>query len=258
MKSTVFFTMQTSATASMWRVFITCLKCSPKKYVPLHFLHKYFVNGNISDIKDAVMPKDDHFIQFNNPPHFNKSVRLDDYRFIINIRDPRDRLCNAFHWTLVHPHSPDEDKKIIEERASKILEQGIDNWVLKHLTISYFDNLFYVLENSEKKDVEVLSYARLCCDFDSFVNKYCDFMGIEVTESLLNELEIERVDNLSENAKWIGNRWGGSDIMPGRYKNELKPETILKINEFFDPVLRKMAYYDPDYSDLYLEGLDSK
>ncbi|WP_143011859.1 hypothetical protein [Sphingomonas sp. YR710] len=45
--------------------------------------------------------------------------------------------------------------------------------------------------------------------------------------------------------------------MPGRYKRDLKPETIAFLTARYTPVLREMARLDPDYADLYLEGLAS-
>ena len=81
------------------------------------------------------------------------------------------------------------------------------------------------------------------------------FLDVELTDSILSELENERVTKLNTNPNWIGNKWAGSDIIPGRYKNELKPQTIKILNDKFKNQLNQMAKYDPDYADLYLEGL---
>ena len=101
----------------------------------------------------------------------------------------------------------------------------------------------------------VNSYARLCLDFDFFIERAADFLEVELTPELRDKLEIERIEKLAENPKWIGNKWEGSDTMPGRYKRELKPETIEILNEKLAEVLKNMAKYDPDYAELYLEGV---
>lgn len=252
-KTTVFFTMQTSATASMWRIFTSCLRAGSSKLVNKHFLHEYFIGNNIQDVKCEVIPEEGYFVQFNNPPLFNTNINFNSYRYVINIRDPRDRICNAFHWKLIHKNYADEPQEEVDKRKAELLSIGIDEWVLKNAGTKYFDNLFEVYNSSQDKIV--LSYAKLCLDFDGFVNEFCEYMNINITSSLLDELDIERVDNLSENEKWIGNSWSGSDIIPGRYKKELKKETIEVLNNKFRSVLIKMAEIDPQFEEQYLDGV---
>lgn len=252
MKSYVFFTTQTSATASMWRIFTTIVG---DKLQHEHFVHKYYLVDNLEALKTADIPDKNYLIQFNNPVFFNKDLDLNRYKFIINYRDPRDRLCNKFHWNLIHPKTPDESKESIQNRASHLLESGIDKWVLQQLDIGYHENIFHVLDTCSVELRLVLSYARLCFNFDSFIAKACDFFGVELSEELLSRLEVERTENLASNAQWIGNQWKGSDVLPGRYLRELQPETISQLNQRFEPILRKMAQYDTDYAALYLKGI---
>ncbi|WP_169337485.1 sulfotransferase domain-containing protein [Psychromonas hadalis] len=213
------------------------------------------MNNRLSEVISADLPEFDHFLQFNDPALFNPNVDKSKFRFILNIRDPRDKICNGYHWALIHPTSGKETEEETLNRRQLMIDKGIDSWVLSQLGTTYFDNLFQAFDISTSADIEVLSYARLCLDFDSFINKFCDFMEIKVTDELLALLSNERVDNLAENDQWIGNKWQGSDVYPGRYKSELRRETIELINQKLSPVLHKMAEIDPDFSDLYLEGV---
>ena len=232
MKSIIFFTTQTSATASMWRIFTALvgnrMKCK-------HIVHEFYLANRLSDLMSEIIPTDDSLIQFNVPSMLNPGIRLNDYRFIINFRDPRDMLCNAFSWAQVHP-DPSLSEEAIAQRANLLREEGIDKWVIRAANPKYFENVIKILENTSQDQRIVLSYARLCLDFDSFLQKAAQFLGVELTDSLLAQLEVERTENLSKNPHWIGNQWMGSDVLPGRYKSELKSETIEYLSELFGRV----------------------
>lgn len=97
----------------------------------------------------------------------------------------------------------------------------------------------------------MLTYARLCLDFDSYLEGVSQFFEKPLTTALREHLEIERIENLSENKDYIGNKWAGADVMPGRYKRELKQETIDILNDRFKETLSIMAKFDPDFANLY-------
>ena len=196
----------------------------------------------------------------NQPQQLPSSWISPKYRYIVNFRDPRDRICNEYHWQFSPPRSP---RRTAEERANrieKLRKAGIDKWLIFKSDRLFegrdrmYDRLFQIPEEHPGQCL-VLTYARLCLDFDDFIRRLSHFAGIPVTKRMLKRLEIERPENLGDNPKWVGNRWEGSDVMPGRYKRELQPETIEIINEKMKPYLRQMAKYDPDYAHLYLEGL---
>lgn len=255
----VFFTTQTSATASIWRILRT-INASERALRSLG--HEVFLNGPESKFEWSEIEPQGYLIEANCRHDLGSAEDIRAPRFIVNFRDPRDRICNEFMWRLIHPKSPEEPKEEIEARAAKLLEEGIDNWIARlwprgPLTETDFYKAFLISVNKlAKKDVRILTYARLCIDFDSFVERCCLALDKPLTPALKDALEIERTDNLGQNAQWIGNRWNGSDTMPGRYKRELKPETIQLLNEKYAPVLREMARLDPDYADFYLEGID--
>ena len=189
------------------------------------------------------------------------------YRYIVNFRDPRDRLCNMYGWKCL---SVGGGRR--RGRAGKFREIGIDKWAMEKAEIHSknsqeqlrydrrtYDQLLRVMEEFPGQCL-VATYARLCLDFDSFIHRLSRFTGVPVTKRMWEQLESERPGRLKNNPMWNGNRWKweGGDVMPGRYRHELQPETIEVINKQFEPYLRKMAEYDPDYAHLYHEDLPSK
>ena len=255
-RSIVFVSQSTSATGSMMRISRTVFG---KKF---RIRQTDLKNPRRSDrvMLNQPPPSERGYLFFVNQPHFLSSSWISPkYKYIISSRDPRDRLCNMYHWQFSHP-VPGETAEERAKRIEKARKAGIDRWVILTLrqqfrdhTVAY-DTIRRILEEHPGQCL-VLTYARLCLDFDDFIRRLSHFAGIPVTKRMLKRLEIERPENLGDNPKWVGNRWEGSDVMPGRYKRELQPETIEIINEKMKPYLRQMAKYDPDYAHLYLEGL---
>lgn len=253
MKTIFLFTSQTSATTSMTRVINTILD---GKYKYIRYYDEVLKSLSSSEAEKVIPPKENHFLFHNMPPKFNVNLNLSDYKFIINYRDPRDRLCNEYFWQFSHPS--DETEEVAEARKKKIRDIGIDNWVLDRLrtqgTAEYYANLFRVLEQAPNS--LAATYAQLCCNFDKLINQISDFTGAPLTQKVMSALEGDRPEKIESHPKWIGGRWSGSDTMPGRYKRELLPSTITKMNQYFDPLLRKMAKHDPEFAHQYLDGLD--
>lgn len=254
MKSVIFLTTATSATGSIQRIAKTILK---KKVTYVNYSSQ--INKLPRDeMLASVPPEEGHFLLYNHPPAFSTSLDLSKYRTIVNFRDPRDRICNLYHWQLVHatPETPEARAA----RISQVKEMGIDAWVEQRCksisNLRYYENAVWVPENAPASACAVLTYARLCCDFDSFIDKLSAFLGEELDADSRAALEPERVDNLEANKSWVGNRWSGSDTYPGRYKRELDSRRIDIVTKFFAPVLRRMAKADPDYAEQYLEGLN--
>ena len=208
-------------------------------------------------IDGAVPPPLDHLFLFNNPPRFNRSVRLDDYRFVVNFRDPRDHACNSYAWNFWHPTSEPQDER--RARLDRLQKTGIDQWVLSALPVhkrrALWDTGFWLLENADPESYAVATYAQLCLDFDGFVDNVVAGMGGPTQFVRGPDLECERPENLHTNTNWIGNQETGADEGPGRYLRELQPETIAALNEAYKDELRLMARYDPGFAHLYLEGL---
>ncbi len=258
LETVVFYTMQTSASASGMRILNEINERERQKWL---LGHERFVRGNDFRFAWRDIQPEGQLVFANCPAELGPIQDLAGQRFIVNFRDPRDRLCNAFMWQLIHPHYPDEPSEDIEARAVQVRALGIDRWIEQGVgrgPLGKHDDVRLFMENVGRIPADkrhILTYARLCLDFDSFLNGCFEAMGKRATPTLRAKLEIERTEKLDQNPRWIGNQWSGSDVMPGRYRRELKPDTIAYLSEKYAPVLRAMAQFDPDYADLYLRDV---
>tara|TARA_R110001583_G_scaffold195533_1_gene375565 strand:- start:9026 stop:9781 length:756 start_codon:yes stop_codon:yes gene_type:complete len=228
-KPIVFLTTPTSATASMWRI-ISLINRNLYKMV--RYTDEFYHNGELEKIKTSLLPSEcGNIILFNTPMFFNFEQDLTSFRYMVNVRDPRDLLCNMYHWALVHP-DPSENDKSFRERIDLVRKTGIDQFVMDKDIKVFYSNIIKLWEM--KKVVGFngtsITYSKLCTDFDSFIDRISNFINSPITSKELKKLETERIEKLSTNKDWIGNHWNGSDVLPGRYKNELQSSTITWLN----------------------------
>lgn len=254
MKSIFFLTTQTSATTSIARIVTTVLERS-LGYV--RFYDDALKTHAKDEISSLVPPTDGKFVLFNHPPSLNRDMPLADYKHMINFRDPRDRICNSYFWQFSHPTQETEEKRA--KRIERVKKMGIDRWVMERISKptenDYYRNIFWLLDNVPEDSRVVATYAQLCCDFDSFIEKVIKITGVTPSPKAWEALEAERPEVVENNAKWIGNEWVGSDVVPGRYKHELKPETIEAVSDYFKDTLKRMATADPEFAHQYLENV---
>ena len=154
--------------------------------------------------------------------------------------------------------------------AEECREMGIDKWVIRmmredkmhfgdktHYNRRPYDHILQVLKEVPEQCL-VLTYARLCLDFDGFIRRVLRFAGVPETKPMWRQLERERSEKQPKRLRWRAVHGRSGDIMPGRYKRELQPETIKVLTKEFEPYLRKMAECEPDYAHIYLEGLSGQ
>jgi hypothetical protein len=245
MKSIVLFSPATSATMSIQRI-IGILVNRDGNYVSLRdvpaFDEKY---------------REGHILLVNRPTHFDSSTNYGNYKLVVNLRDPRDRACNVYHWKLVHPTT--EEDSVRNARIERTKEMGVDAWVLNHyrglgLGNDHYNAFFEVIEKAPADCRIAISYAQLCLSFDTLIAKLSEFFHVSLSNKQKEDLEKERVEKIESNSNWIGQKWAGSDTLPGRYKRELSEQTISEVSAYYEQTLRRMAKYDPDFAYTYLEG----
>jgi len=234
-RSCVFITTPTSGTGSLWRI-ITALT---KKQATLHKISEEYANqGNLNALTDW-KPELSGFVYMYNTPHIaNPHIAASDVRIIVNFRDPRDLACNQYHWAQQHP-STDKTQEQLEEYRAKVKNKGIDQFVIEGDNNVHLKE-FQTLKNRLRSDDEntlIVSYNQLCLGFDEMVERMANFFGVALTEIPYDVIDRERTVNLTTNVDWIGQMWTGTDIMPGRYRNELRPDTIKKIDDKYRDML---------------------
>lgn len=240
LQSVIFLTTTTSATASAWRILSTLAK---GKYIPNFYTEPFYQSGRVEDIRTDSPPEKGNLIFHNIANLLNLDMDFTKYRWIINIRDPRDFVCNQYHWFFQHT-SPIKTEEELEKERAELRASGIDKYHLSKNFNGIFENFYKVVDRVPAKNIHFATYATLCLEFDTFVNGVAKFLGVAPTQEQLQAIEPERVDNLKANPKWIGHQWPGADIMPGRYKRELKPETISVLNERYAKILDFLSEHD--------------
>jgi hypothetical protein len=160
-------------------------------------------------------------------------------KLIINFRDPRDLLCNIYHWVFQHPVLDKTPAQVAEMRV-KVAVGGIDKYVREWGGQGIFHSLRAIETRlkADEPDILKLSYAQICLDFDNVVEKLINFLGVARDAVDWPAVEGERTSNLSQNPRWIGRAWKGTDTMPGRYRHELQPETVAALDQKYGDILK--------------------
>jgi len=227
--SCVFLTMPTSGTGSMWRV-ITAL--TEKKLRAVKISEIYVNSGRIAELAEWRPEPFDHIYMYNTPYIPNNWFRDPNIRIVTNFRDPRDMACNQYYWALQHP-MPNKSEREIAEYRERVKANSIDQFAIDVDNNLHFKG-FHVVADRLKNDTEntlILSYNQLCLDFDNLVARLVSFFDIPAADIPHERIERERTTNLKSNPAWIGQIWTGTDIMPGRHRNELHRETIRQLDE---------------------------
>jgi hypothetical protein len=245
----VIITTPTSATSSLWRIAKSFLPSDTYTEWPIDKL--LGAGEPLESVKSYQLPERGLFL-FNMPHLFNSEQDLDGIHFIFNFRDPRDLVCNQFHWEFSHPVAGLTDDQL-EERRKKIKDEGIDAYVLRKDNSILFNPLLKLLDIvNPAKNCIFTSYVQLCLGTSVLIPVLSDFLG-NTNDDLIGKLiASEHPSQLVNSKNWIGQKWAGSDVMPGRARVELKPETFDELTYRNIDLLKILSSLDnPLYSFFY-------
>jgi len=250
-RSVIFFSTPTSGNGSMFRAISTLAEGSLEA---VRWVDDLYKAGRIQDVALLSPPPHGALIKHNAPERFNPATRLSHYRFILNARDPRDMVCNQYHWQFSHPVLNEMPEQTAQRRAS-VAQEGIDAFVLRHDNGPYLKGFVDAARRIAPPDRIFIGYAMYCLHFEEVMARLSDFLAIPLASiPARNRRRIgrERVENLATNRHWVGQRWAGADTAPGRHRHELRPETIAELTRrysgFID-FLRRMD--DPRVTHTY-------
>lgn len=184
---------------------------------------------------------------FRGPRDWNEALDLSAFTVIAHFRDPRDLACNQYWWALQHPNTHDAPERAAEKRE-KVERMGIDAYALGRNNSAGFQKLMALSEGPRGDAVTWTSYNQLCCAFDYLMDNLCHAFGRAPSE-VAGALRMERPENLGGNADWVkvGGTWQGSDVMPGRFRRDLKAETQAAITAKLGQELRFCAKRDAPF-----------
>jgi len=238
----ILLSTPTSGTGSLWRILRTL---SPKSYKSCELIDAFLNQGiKFEDIVHESIPKDFNVYLFNQPHLFNFQQDLSDFKFVINLRDPRDLICNQYHWIFVHPVAKEMEQQV-EIRRQQVREQGISGFT-RQRDISFFYNAFFKLfEKVPRENICVVSYAQLCLMSDTVIDNVASFIGSPFSADELEAMkEKEFPSALQDNPAWVSGTWVGSDLLPGRARIELSRATYKELTERYKPILEFMQQVD--------------
>jgi hypothetical protein len=227
-------------------MFRTLRAIAGEKYQRVGWLEALFDAGRLQDAQREIPPAEDSLILHRAPQYFNPTMRMLDYRFILNARDPRDMVCNQYHWQFVHEVQTETPQETLARRE-RVAREGIDAFALTFDNTKYLRGFFNAARRIAPPDRLFVGYAMYCLHFDDVVAQVAEFMGVQPgswTRKQRARIERERVENLATNPSWIGQQWAGTDTAPGRHRRELRPETISILTERYRWFLEFLRHID--------------
>lgn len=195
--------------------------------------HKNFLSDFLEEAADELFfRRGDIYAPLRVPVDFPERNGL---KHIFFLRDPRDVLVSSY-YSFGFTHALPKNfklKKRHQTRKQKIQEQGIDDYVLSEATDWLIRYLKYkeLLETSNS--YLYVKYDDFQGDTVTFMKKVINYLNVVVPEQEIQELSLKAspVQTTKDNTKH--KRSGKSH----QYLEELKPETVKKLNEVFAEVL---------------------
>lgn len=235
--SCILLTTPTSGTGSLWRLMQAI---SANRLTPNKVAEEYTNAGRQAELAEWRPESHGHIYLWNTPHIINPSFADRNMKMIVHVRDPRDLVCNQYHWVFQHPFSGTDEEA--EAYREKVRVAGIDSFALQRDNKILFRAHLSMIERLKEPDenVLILSYNQLCLGFDQLVREIADFLKVDLATVPKDLIECERTDNLHQNSGWIGQMWTGSDVMPGRHRSELKAETIRELDRRYDSILETL------------------
>ncbi len=189
----------------------------------------------------------------------NSTLVPQDFRYLVVLRDPRDSLVSLYHILRNEKHLPPDSMTAFKDAAlsekRRLESLPLDDYVIENA--SYWSQnitgLAVLLASVPHDKIEFLSYAVLCEDFPTFIERLNRFLQIKPESGVLNHfLQTEDVRKRDTLVAYSLARFEKAAPMPGRHKRELRPDTIAKLNEITAEARHWMASLEaPEYRHLY-------
>lgn len=165
---------------------------------------------------------------------------LDQYRTLIQLRDPRDCLTSMYFskaFSHVPPADPEKQQKFFEERQ-QVQEETIDEYVVDSAPrwLRLYQNYAEALQNSPR--LQFVKYEQMVLDFPGWLTKVEEAWGFDFNPQLRERLLKEADFDVKQEDIYSHKR----QVMPGDHLRKLKPETVEQLTEMFRPSLEALGY----------------
>lgn len=249
MKRVIVLTTPTSATASLWRILDTF---APSDWPHILFIDQCLAQGmNLNQVPQLPLPERG-LILFNQPHLFNFDQDFSDTHIVLNFRDPRDLSCNQYYWQFAHP-KPELSDAALQAWRDKVREDGLDRYALGLDHNAFFQSHVRIAGMPELRErMTVTSYIQLCFDTSGVVERIARLFGREDDPRIEEIKQREHPSNLVSTNRWIGGKWEGADVFPGRARVEMQGATFTALTDRYRRVLDTLADLDdPRYRFFY-------
>ena len=235
-QSILFFSVHKSASTLIKNSIINLV--GSKKIIPLK------LSGYLSKTKQDKYYNDPNFMNkillekgyfYGAFRAFYPFPKLDKFKIILVLRDPRDVLTSFYYSTLYnHPLS---SQKVFEDR-NKYAVYTIDDYVLEKandMQKIYANYCEYLLE---RENVLFLKYEDMIEDFELWLHQITSFLKLENVEDQVKQIISETSFKVKKEDKHSFKR----NVKAGDHLNKLKPETIASLNKLFYKELKTLGY----------------
>lgn len=178
-------------------------------------------------------------------------------RYLVIFRDPRDVFVSEFNNAAYdHPLPPEPEhcKRFLAWRE-EVRRMGMDAFALGRIAPfrrEFFAPLSELRRQIAPRQVVALSYARLCLDLPGFLDTLVGCLDFTPSTPLLDHLLLTENVRQPDKMAYSACHFPHASPLPGRFRRELKPETIDRLNEELADILAWMRAADPAFADTYL------
>jgi len=153
--------------------------------------------------------------------------QLENYRVIIQLRDPRDLLTSMYYsFAFSHPEIHEAGSKIKDEfRNSDVNAMALKYGpqYLQHSFKPYMD----LLKSNDQ--ILFVKYEEMVTTFDTWLHKICEHLGANLSED--ERAEILSIADFKVDKEDIHSH--KRSVQPGNHKKHLSPDTIAKLDNIF-------------------------
>jgi len=165
---------------------------------------------------------------------------LEQYRTLIQLRDPRDCLVSIYFsraFSHVVPDDPELKTSFLKQRR-KAQEQAIDEYVLQDAPIwlENFQGYADALQKSPR--LTIVKYEQMVLNFPAWLKEVEQAWGFEIEANLRTGLIDQANFNVAGEDIYSHKR----QVLPGDHLRKLQPHTIRRLTDMFAPVLNALGY----------------
>jgi len=166
--------------------------------------------------------------------------RLNEQRFLIQVRDPRDILVSEY-FSLGWLHSVATWNDEAKAQRERIQATSIDQFVMEERLTGkppLRDRMQPLFDLSQNDQATIVTYEEMVTDFPRWLSKVLSAIDLDndatLTRHLLKQYEHEFTPSTEGGHK--------RNVTPGDHLQKLKPETVSALNEKFADILAVLGY----------------